>query len=356
MIPHSRPTLGDDEAQAAAEVIRSGQVAQGEIVARFEKTMAEYVQRKYAFATSSGLAALHLALIALNIKGHSVILPSYTCSALLYAAIYAGINPAVADVDYDTMNISHSKIAEMITRYRTSGAVIIPHTFNNPVDLKDFRDLGIPIIEDCATAFGGRLNNKSPGYFGDLAVFSFYATKMITTGGEGGMVMTDDEVIAERVKEARGYRNRRFGLRYPYEMTDVQAAVGLVQLDRLPNFVLRRELLSQKYYSLLKHRKDVVLPLFEIASTDYVSSRSFYRFVVRLKSHNAAEVADAMKEKDIMCSAGGYIGLHNQLGLDKKDYPETERLINDVLSLPLYPSLEDDSIEYIVKSLEEVLG
>ena len=172
VIYHSKPTLGIEEEEAVLEVIRSGQVSQGPKVSEFENLVASYIGRKYAIALSSGLAALHLSLIGLGInEGDEVILPSYTCDALLQAVLYVRAKPVIVDVNFEDGNISFVNTLQVLSD-RTK-AIIIPHTFGFPADLKKFLGLNIPIIEDCAVAIGGRYRGKKLGLLGKVSIFSF---------------------------------------------------------------------------------------------------------------------------------------------------------------------------------------
>jgi len=346
-IPHSKPTLGNEETRAVAEVIRSGNIAQGEKVAEFEQAVAEYIGRQYAVAVSSGFAALHLALLALGRARHDLtLIPSYACKALYYVA---GIVGAVGIMDG----------SEAFPNFppATKTVAIIPHTFGfaNP----NYKNIpkNISIIEDCATAIGGMHDGKMLGSFGKISVFSFYATKMITTG-EGGMVLTDDFEIAEKVRCLRDYTvdNVDDGFvsqRFNYKMTDMAAAMGLVQLRRLPEFLSRRLLLSSEYQEQLKHRDDIGL---NIVRGIYVGNRpAFHRYIVRLQNHSPNEVTAKTKNRGIMCGRGVNQPLHRILQLDPKGFPDAEKLANEVISLPLYPSLSMDDVKYIVKNFLEVL-
>ena len=326
IIPHSKPTLGIEERNAVAEVIRSGNIAQGEKVAEFEQAMAEYIGREYAVAVSSGFAALHLALLAASEK--HVLIPSYSCKALYHAAQAA--NKLISLID-EKESISILRVDRPNHRYGS----IVPHTFGF-TNLNIIHCDDIPIIEDCATAMGGMHDGKMLGFFGKISVFSFYATKMITTG-EGGMVLTDDIVIAEKIKQLRDYtinnddtieslRCQYDMPRFNYKMTDMAAAMGIVQMGRLPEFLVIRYNLSCFYDRLLRKREDIKTNLHY---DGIIGNRPAY----------------GVKQP-----------LHRILKLDPKDFPDAEKLANEVISLPLYPSLSMEDVKYIVKNFFEVLA
>lgn len=353
VIPHSKPTLGKEEEEAVIEVIRSGQIAQGKRVAQFESMMADYVGRRYAIAVNSGLAALHLSLIALDIKeSDEVILPSYTCDALLNAVLYCRAQPKVVDVEYETGNISPDEVEKNITA-RTK-AIIVPHSFGFPARIDQIVGLGIPVIEDCAVSIGAKYKNKKVGSFGVISVCSFYATKMLTTG-EGGMILTDDEGITALVRELRDYTGHsEFKVRYNYKMTDIAAAMGIVQLKKLDSFIKKRILLAERYTTLLRKYPDLILPDYDRNEMSPV----FYRYIVKVPGRDVERVRSIMKEKGIFCGRAVLQPLHRLLGLSCERYPNSEKLAQDVISLPIYPSLSEEDVEYIagefINTLEDL--
>lgn len=353
IIPHSKPTLGKEEEEAVIEVIRSGQIAQGEKVYQFERMIGGYIGRKYAIAVSSGLAALHLSLIALNIKeGDEVILPSYTCDALLNAVLYLNAQPKIVDVEYETGNISPDEVKKNITA-RTK-AIIVPHSFGFPARIDQIVSFGIPVIEDCAVSIGAKYKNKNVGSFGLISVCSFYATKMLTTG-EGGMILTDDEGIAAVVRELRDYTGHlEFRVRYNYKMTDIAAAMGIIQLKKLDSFIVKRILLADRYTSLLRKYPDLILPDYDRNGMCPV----FYRYIVKIPGRDVEMVRNIMKEKGIFCGRAVLQPLHRLLGLPCEGYPNSEKLAQDVISLPIYPSLSEEDVDYIasefINTLEDV--
>jgi len=351
VIYHSKPTIGIEEEEAVLEVIRSGQLSQGPRVLEFENLVASYIGKKYAIAVSSGLAALHLSLIGLGVnEGDEVILPSYTCDALLQAVLYVRAKPKIVDVNYEDGNISFEDTLRVISD-RTK-AIIIPHTFGFPADLSNFLNLSIPIIEDCAVAIGGSYKGRKLGSFGKVSVFSFYATKMVATG-EGGMILTDDEEIADKVRELRDYtKHTTFKIRYNYKMTDIEAALGTCQIRKLDRFIEKRKVLFNRYMKLLKNRDDIVFPYYNYEEG---TIPSFYRFIIKLPRYNINYVIESMRNRGIICGRGVLQPLHRLLGLSSTIYPNSERLSKEVISLPLYPSLSIEEINYVAESLLETL-
>src|SRR5712664_4068124 len=245
IIPHSRPTLGDDDAERVARVVRGGQVAQGPEVEGFEGELTRLLGAADAAAVSSGSVALELALRTLEVgPGDEVIVPTYACDAVYHAVTRCGATPVLADADPETLGLS----AADATRRRTARtrAVIVVHPFGLAVDLDDFQALGVALVEDCAQTLGAVLGGHPVGARGGLAVCSFYATKLLTTG-EGGAVTGRADLVA-RARDARDYDERDdLTPRFNYKMTDMQAALGRSQLVRLDAFIARRRALAARY-------------------------------------------------------------------------------------------------------------
>lgn len=250
MIPHSRPSITDDDAERVARVVRSGQLAQGPEVAALERELAARLRVEDAAVVASGTAALELALAALGVgAGDEVLIPTYVCDALHHAVRRAGAAPVLVDADPATHSLS-AKDA-LARRTRRTRAVIVPHAFGLAADLEPFRALQVPVIEDCAQALGAELEDGRPvGAGGALAVCSFYATKMIAAG-EGGAVVGPAALVA-RVREARDYDEREtLAPRTNAKLTDMAAALARGQLARLDAFVARRRALAARYRARL---------------------------------------------------------------------------------------------------------
>ncbi|MDD5766288.1 MAG: aminotransferase class I/II-fold pyridoxal phosphate-dependent enzyme, partial [Candidatus Marinimicrobia bacterium] len=203
MIPHYKPSFDESEVAAAVSVIRSGQLAQGEMVAALEHQFAKSINRHHAVAVSSGTTALSLSLLSLNIgKDDEVIIPSYTCSALWHAVRAVSATPIYCEIEPVTFNLDPMEIRKKISP--KTKAVIFPHMFGQPGRINELTEIGIPVIEDIAQSVGARINDRPVGSFGDITISSFYATKPIGAG-EGGIVLTDDTKLAERIRSLREY-------------------------------------------------------------------------------------------------------------------------------------------------------
>lgn len=338
IIPHSKPTLGAEEAERVAEVIRSARLAQGRLVQKFEHTFAEKLETSQAAATSSGTSALHLALLAMGVGAKDeVIIPSYVCTALLHAVRYIGATPVLADIDRQTGNLDPVDAKKRLSQ-RTK-AIIVPHMFGLPADMKGIMAMGVPVIEDCAQAVGAMYKGKPVGTFGAAAIFSFYATKVMTTG-EGGMVVSNSKKVIRRVKDLRDYDERpEYSIRFNYKMTDIQAALGLVQLGRLKTFVQRRRDIAKKYTHFLS-RFDIELPP---DSPEHI----YFRYVVDI-TPNSSKLLKHLVQKGITCAKPVYKPLHRYL--KQKGYPNSDSVWRRALSLPIYPSLSNRDVDCILSA------
>jgi perosamine synthetase len=346
VIPHSRPSLGEAEAQAAAEVIRAGQIAQGEKVAEFEHDLAKMTGQSQGVAVSSGTAALFLALKALGIgSGDEVIFPSYVCTAPWHAVNQAGALPVLADIDPSTYNLSPGAVARAITP-RTK-AVIVVHSFGLPMDVADLKVAGISLIEDCAQTLGVSVGGAPVGSQGTLAICSFYATKMMTTG-EGGMVLGREVSLMARVRALREYDKRNtLESAFNYKMTDFQAAIGLSQAARFKSFLERRRAIAARYAKAVQ--KAGVKPPCVLPGREHV----YYRFVVRL-SKPVTPVLKRAEARGIACRRPVDPPIHRYLGLT--GFSESDAAWEHALSIPIYPALSDEEVDRIVAALPELLS
>ena len=338
-IPHSRPTLGQEEIGAVAEVIASSQIAQSKVVHEFERAFAQKMKAKYAVTTNSGTAALHLVLLAMGIgERDEVVIPSYVCTALLNAVKYAGAAPVLAEIDPENYNLDPDDVKRRLTK-RTK-AVIVPHLFGLAADMEDLLALNVPIIEDCAQALGSTYNQKYVGTFGEAAIFSFYATKMMTTG-EGGMVVSDSKDLMDRVRDLREYDNKdKYKIRYNYKTTDICAAIGLVQLSRIEKFIQRRRAIARSYDQAFESL-DLQLPLRE-------QGHIYFRYVLGLGTDSSSWIRK-LEGEGIGCARPVYRPLHQYLGL--KGFSRTEKAWKESLSIPIYPSLTEENVERVIKGL-----
>lgn len=345
MISHSKPTLDADDCRSVMDVLKSGHLVQGEQVAGFEDALSSFTGVRNGVAVSSGTAALHLSLIALGTgEGDEVIIPSYVCCALLNAVMYVSAVPVIADIDRSTFNIDVDDLKKRITK-RTK-AIIVPHMFGLPAEIDEIVSLGIPVIEDCAQSIGAKYQGRYTGSFGVCSIFSFYATKMLATG-EGGMILSDDDRLAGVARNLRDYDEKDgYSVRYNYKMTDMQAALGISQLKKLPSFIERRKKIAGLYN---KNLRDISFP---VASALEGREHIYYRYVLSLD--DSSGFMKEMLKLEIECKRPVFKPLHEYLGLS--EYPVTQEAMNRAVSVPLYPSLKDEEARKIAGGIKEILS
>lgn len=270
-IPVCEPFFFGNEKAAVLRTLDERRLSGGKFVEKFERVFSSYCSVKYGIATTSGTSALHLALRALGIsQGDEVIIPDFTMGAVLFSVLYCGAKPVFVDAEPDTWNIDPREIKKKISR--KTRAMIIVHTYGHPADMRPLmqiaREHGLYVVEDAAEAHGAEYNGRKCGSFGEAGCFSFYANKIITTG-EGGMVVTSSPELANK---CRYYRNlcfpltgpRRYAhddLGYNFRMTDIQAALGLAQMEHIDHAVQRRRSHAALYDSLLQDVPGVTLPV-----------------------------------------------------------------------------------------------
>lgn len=344
IIPHSRPTIDQEEIAAVASVLQSGQIAQGEQVLCFENDLASLIGVAGAVAVSSGTAALHLALLALEIgEDDEVVIPSFVCPALLNAIRYVRAVPVLADINPETFNMDVPDLRKRLTE--KTKAVIIPHIFGLPADIREIVSLGVPVIEDCAQSLGSRYESLPTGSFGALSVFSFYATKVICTG-EGGMIASNDSRLLQKIRDLRDYDEKDDSrLRYNYKLTDLQAALGLAQLRKLPALLGRRRAIAGQYHEFFREH------LFSVPVCPSDREHIYYRYIIRTK--HFSKLLDAGLDAGIAYRRPVFKPLHHYLGIT--GYPQTDAAFLGTVSIPIYPSLSDTEVKTILNHLQSIL-
>lgn len=319
-VPHSAPVIGEEEIDAVARVLRSGRLAQGPEVELFEEEGAAFVGRTFGVAVSSGTAALHLALEVLCPRGR-VALPSYGCASLLTAVDLAEAKPVLCDTRAD-FNINPDTVPSDV------GAAIVPHLFGARATAPSCST----IIEDIAQSIGG-----PTGRDGIVSIASFYATKLMTTG-EGGMLLTDDEGLANTFRDMRDYDNRdEYRARYNYKVTEMQAAIGRVQLGRLPEFITRRKEIAAQYTDAFSS-----FPMALPQGADHI----FFRYVVRTDQRDALEAH--LQSQGIEAKRPVYKPAHHYR---PANCPESERAHAEALSIPIHPAMNAADVRRVVRAL-----
>ena len=342
-IPHSRPSLDDGEIHLLQNVLTSGQLAQGPQVRGFEEELGTFHGLPPGVATSSGTTALHLALLSLGVgQGDEVLLPSYVCSAPLQAVYHSGATPVLVDIDPKTGNMDPDDLKKRLTP--KSKVIIVVHLFGLPASLSQIVGLGLPVIEDCAQSLGAELGREKIGTLGNVAICSFYATKIITTG-EGGMLLSPDLSLSARAKDLRDYdKKEHFSVRFNYKMTDLQAALGRSQLQKLERFLGQREALAEDY-----NKELATLPCTLPPSPE---GRIFYRYVISIQE-NVRELVQKLLNMGIEVARPVYRPLHRYLNLE--DYPGAEMAWKSHLSLPIHPSLTSQDVHGVCQALQQAL-
>ncbi|CAG1014265.1 perosamine synthetase [Anaerolineae bacterium] len=380
IIPYGRQDISEADIQAVVEVLRSDFLTQGPAVPAFEKAVADYCGAEHAVAVNSATSALHIACLALGVEPGDVVWTSpITFVASANCALYCGAQVDFVDIDPRTYNLSVERLAEKLAQAEKSGClpkVVIPvHLCGQPCDMAGIHALsqqyGFKIIEDASHAIGGKYQGEPIGNcrYSDITVFSFHPVKIVTTG-EGGMALTNDRKLAKRMQLLRSHGITReeadmthapdgpwyyqqIDLGFNYRMTDMQAALGLSQMQRLDGFVAKRHALAKRYDKLLAD-----LPV--ITPWQHADSYSgMHLYVIRLKpaeiSKKHREVFEALRAAGIGVNLH-YIPVHTQpyyegLGFQAGYCPEAERYYAEAISLPMYPALTEDQQIQVVREL-----
>ncbi|MGD0406806.1 MAG: DegT/DnrJ/EryC1/StrS family aminotransferase [Candidatus Bathyarchaeia archaeon] len=367
MIPINLPKIGEEEVQAVVKVLRSGMLTSGlgagPMVTEFEKNFAKFAGVKHAVAVNTGTAALHSAVVASGVKqGDEVILPSFTFVATAEAVVLAGGKPAFADIDAQTYNLSPSAVEKSITK--NTKAILPVDLYGFSADMKSMREIaakhGLALVEDAAQAHGATYAGKPAGTFADAACWSLYASKNMTTG-EGGIITTDNDQIAETLRMIRTHGEKAkyssLMLGTNYRMSEVQAAIGNVQLQKLPSFVAKRRQNAQQLTKILEKSSRLILPW---ESKD--RQHSWYLYTARLKDGTETErnkIVEELKKKGIG-SEVYYVNPVHQMPFYRENFgstklPETDKASKQVFSLPIHPGVKAEQVDYIGKTVLSLL-
>jgi UDP-4-amino-4,6-dideoxy-N-acetyl-beta-L-altrosamine transaminase len=384
MIPYGRQDINQADIDAVVEVLRSDFLTQGPVVPAFEKAVADYCGVQHAVAVNSATSALHIACLALGIgKGDVVWTSPITFVASANCALYCGAQVDFVDIDSRTYNLSVEKLAEKLAHAQKNGnlpKVVIPvHMCGQPCEMADIyalsRQYGFMIVEDAAHAIGGRYNDEFVGNcrYSDITVFSFHPVKIITTG-EGGMALTNDAQLAKRLRLFRSHgitsvaadmhprpaeeiwNYQQIDLGYNYRMTDILAALGLNQMQRMDEFVAKRHMIAKRYDHMLSGLPVVVPYQHEDGHS------SFHLYVVRLKlgeiGKTHRQVYEELHALNILVNLH-YIPVYRQpfyanLGFEAGYCPVAEQYYAEAISIPIYPRLTEAQQESVVAALNKV--
>lgn len=376
-IPYATQWIEDDDIQAVAEVLKSDYLTTGPKITEFEQTFAQYVGAKYAVAVSSGTAALHAACFAASIKeGDEVITTPMTFAASANCVLYCGGRPVFADIDPNTYNIDSNAIENCITP--KTKAIIPVHFTGQPCDMDDINRIAkehdLIVIEDAAHALGATYKSKRVGAISDMTCFSFHPVKHITTG-EGGIITTDDENLYKKLIQFRShgitrdreilehddgpwYYEQQF-LGYNYRMTDIQAALGISQLKKIDRFISRRMEIADRYNKAFSGTESIITP-YQLDETQ----SAWHLYILQLKldklKTSRKEVYTALQQKGIGINVHYipvyYHPYYKQMGYKKGLCPNAERLYERIITIPLYPKMSDEDIEYVIDAVKETVG
>lgn len=378
IIPFSCPTIGEKEIQGVIECLKGGWLTTGPKVRELEDKFKKEKGVRHAIAVNSCTAALHLALTALNIpKGSEVITTINTFAATANTIIEAGYRPVFVDIDYDTMNMDIDKIVSRITP-RTR-AIIPVHIAGHAIDMEKIRRIAdrynLYIIQDAAHLVEGVCHGRPLEYYGDMVAYSFYATKSITTG-EGGMLTLNDDRLADGVRvnllhgmSRDAWKRYRVGGSYKYDiispgfkynMPDVLAALGVVQFDRMYEFLERRRYIAGLYLEGLSDLGDFIECPVELGYTRH----AYHLFIIKLRLENLHIDRDTfikfLNVRGISTSVHFIPFFHftyykQNFNLNPGDFPIANRVFNRIISLPLYPMLQDSDVSYIIDTIREII-
>lgn len=341
MIEHSMPTIGEEEYKALKNILNTNYLAEGDAVRKFEEELGNYIGSKGGVATSTGTLALHLALRSLDVKkGDEVIVPSYVCRSVLNSVLYTEAKPVLCDVNREDYNISFDDARRKITK--KTKVIIVPHMYGCPADIDKFKKIGVYIIEDCAHSIGAEYKDKKIGSWGDLAIFSFEGTKYIITG-EGGMVLAKTKYLLNKLRKLKEPDSLDFKVKYTYRMTNLQAAVGRVQLLKLKSFIERRRRIA-KIYNEAFSRIDVELPKEQVDK-----QHVFHRYMIKIKCNINKFMEICYKEGVKIKRPVKPYPLHRYLGMPDRSFPDTEYIMRSAVSIPIYPLLSSKEIKYIIE-------
>jgi dTDP-4-amino-4,6-dideoxygalactose transaminase len=347
MIEHSMPTIAKEEIEAVIRVMKSRYLAEGEVVTRFEDELSSYIGSKGGVATSTGTLALHLALVSLGIgENDEVIIPNYVCRSVLNSVLYSGAKPVLSDINENDYNISFESAKNKISR--KTKAVIIPHMFGYPAEIDKFKNLGIYIIEDCAHSVGAEYKGRRTGNWGDLSIFSFEGTKYMITG-EGGMVLANSVSLLNSLRKLKKPDSADGRIKYTYRMTNLQAAIGRVQLSKLTWFIKRRRQIAKAYDNAFCHF-DVDFPAM---NPDRLSV--FHRYMLNIKRDITSFISRCYKKGVKVKQPVKPFLLNRYLGLSGTNYPNSRRILKSAVSIPIYPSLTDKELKLIINVVSSEL-
>jgi perosamine synthetase len=366
MIPVNVPKLSGREKEYLIECVETGWISsEGPFVSRFEQEFSTYIGRKNGVAVVNGSAALDVAVRALDLNpGSEVIAPTFTIISPIQSLVNEGLIPVLVDIDPITFNMDVSLIEEKITD--KTAAIMVVHIYGLPVDMDPVLELaskyGLKIIEDAAEMHGQEYKGKKCGSFGDISIFSFYPNKHITTG-EGGMVLTDDDVLADRCRQLKNLcfePSRRFvheEIGWNYRMTNMQAALGVAQLEQIESIIKRKREIGQRYSKNLQGIGKVQLPK---TSTSYANN-IYWVYTLVAETETLCEHIQSELKKHKIGTRPFFWCMHEQpvfkkMGLfNNEEYPNAEKIARNGLYIPAGLGITDEEIDVVSERIREIV-
>ncbi len=364
-VPVNTPLLDGNELKYLTKCIETGWISsEGPFIKKFEDEMASYVDRNYGIAVSNGSAALDIAIRALDLeKGSEVIMPTFTIISPAQSLINSGLVPVLVDCEEDTWNMDTNQIETKITE--KTKAILIVHIYGLPVDMNRVLYLcekyNLKLIEDAAEMHGQKYNDAQCGSFGDISIFSFYPNKHITSG-EGGMIMCNDLKLAERCRKLRNLafelNGRRFvheEIGWNYRMTNMQAAIGLAQLEKIDEHIIKKRQIGEKYYNELK---DLIGFQLQKPKTENTTNIYWVFGLVAQSEELAKDVVDFLTMNKIGTRPFFWC-MHEQpvflkMGLFRNEkYPIAEKIARCGFYLPSGLGLNDNEVDYVITKMKE---
>ena len=357
-IPWAAPNYWGNEIKYVNEALESTWISGGVFVDKIEDSFSDFFNKKHALAVSNGTAAIHLAYLGLNLKpGDEVIVPGFGFMAASNIALQMGLKPVFAEVDPDTWCLSVEELSRCIT---SKTKTILPvHTYGNVCRMDEISELandyGIPVIEDCAESLASKYKQKYAGTYGTISTFSFQATKTITTG-EGGLVITEDEAISRKMKLYRSHGMDRSKKYYWHELpghnfrlTNFQAAMGVAQFEKLDTIIINKQRVYEEYKKHLSGADGLVMQKFETEVEPVVWAVSI-KLDVNAFPQGRHKVISQLHEKGIETRPGFYAASKLKI-YDCPSLPVCEEISENIISLPSFPTLQNDQISYICEQL-----
>lgn len=357
-VPIAKPIIDKEEIDNVVEVLKSGMIAQGPKVEEFEQKFAQWVGAEYGIAVNSGTAALHTALLSCGIgEGDEVITSPFTFIASGNSIVYTGATPIFADIDLKTYTLNPDLIEDKITE--NTKAILPVHLYGQSANMDKINEIaekyGLIVIEDAAQAHGATCKGMKVGSMGDMSCFSFYPTKNMTTS-EGGMITTDDEDLAESARMFRAHgasiRYHHDAIGYNFRMTDISAAIGLAQLEKIDSFNDKRITNASYLSDGLKDVDGIITPY-----CAYDSKHVYHQYTIRVEKGKRSDWVKIINDCGVGTGIHYPITLYNQpvyktLGITG-DCPKAELACESVISLPVHPSLTQDDLDMVISAVKK---